>query len=561
MAARTRLTVLVIAGLLALNAAPRLVAQDTLSNQVLRLLTRNSPWTGTQTFSDLRVANAAIPSITTYRIYADTAGNLYFNGGLIAGSGGGVTPHNILSTTHADTTADTVVRGDVITGQGASPTWKRLARGTTKYVLTNDGTDVTWGTDASALTSIPAANITGTLGAISGVNLTALNATQLTSGTVPLARLVGITNTEIAAGAAIVRSKLSLAAGITLTTDVAGVLPFANGGTNLSTAADDTVMVSSGSAWVAKAVPNCTTTTSALGYTTATNTFSCIAVAVGTGTVTSAGLAMPAIFSVASSPITTSGTITVSLATEAANLVWAGPTSGSAAAPTFRALVSADIPLTLASGTITSSTPWNWTQTWNAAGVTFRGVEYVFTETASAAASTYARWLGGAAGTTVEFAINKGGTVLANGNYTGTAGTSTLGTTALPFLSAILGTAATNNLTIQPAAFSQGTVATADDPKLTTVKLALIKRGTLAFATTAVTNGTCSTPVTATITGLLTTAAVFGSPNTALQTNWKTGVRPVFYATADTVNLTICNPTAGSITPENQTFNYVVVVP
>lgn len=65
----------------------------------------------------------------------------------------------------------------------------------------------------------------------------------------------------------------------------------------------------------------------------------------GAGTVTSVGLAMPAIFSVAGSPVTTAGTITVSLATQSANRVFAGPTSGGAAAPTFRALVAADLPV------------------------------------------------------------------------------------------------------------------------------------------------------------------------------------------------------------------------
>ena len=42
---------------------------------------------------------------------------------------------------------------------------------------------------AANLTSIPAANLTGTIAAISGVNLTSLNATNLGSGTVPTARL------------------------------------------------------------------------------------------------------------------------------------------------------------------------------------------------------------------------------------------------------------------------------------------------------------------------------------------------------------------------------------
>jgi hypothetical protein len=52
----------------------------------------------------------------------------------------------------------------------------------------------------SGLTALPAANLTGTIAAISGVNLTALNATQLTSGTIPIARIAddAITTAKIA---------------------------------------------------------------------------------------------------------------------------------------------------------------------------------------------------------------------------------------------------------------------------------------------------------------------------------------------------------------------------
>lgn len=64
----------------------------------------------------------------------------------------------------------------------------------------------------------------------------------------------------------------------------------------------------------------------------------------GTGTVTSVALTLPGIFSVTGSPITDSGTLSASLATQTANQVWAGPTTGSAAAPTFRALVANDLP-------------------------------------------------------------------------------------------------------------------------------------------------------------------------------------------------------------------------
>lgn len=68
------------------------------------------------------------------------------------------------------------------------------------------------------------------------------------------------------------------------------------------------------------------------------------------GTVTSVGLSAPAEFSVTGSPVTGSGTLTFAKATQAANKVWAGPTSGSVAAPTFRSLVPADLPVFLASG-------------------------------------------------------------------------------------------------------------------------------------------------------------------------------------------------------------------
>ena len=70
----------------------------------------------------------------------------------------------------------------------------------------------------------------------------------------------------------------------------------------------------------------------------------------GGGSVSSVGLTMPAEFSVSGSPVTTSGTLTVTKANESANQVFAGPSTGSAAAPTFRALVPADYPTFVASG-------------------------------------------------------------------------------------------------------------------------------------------------------------------------------------------------------------------
>lgn len=64
----------------------------------------------------------------------------------------------------------------------------------------------------------------------------------------------------------------------------------------------------------------------------------------GSGTVTSVDLSVPSILSVSGNPITSSGTIAISLSDQAANIVFAGPNTGSAANPTFRSLVPTDIP-------------------------------------------------------------------------------------------------------------------------------------------------------------------------------------------------------------------------
>lgn len=62
------------------------------------------------------------------------------------------------------------------------------------------------------------------------------------------------------------------------------------------------------------------------------------------GTVTSVGLSLPAELTVSGSPVTLSGTLAALWATQAANILFAGPAAGGAATPSFRALVAADIP-------------------------------------------------------------------------------------------------------------------------------------------------------------------------------------------------------------------------
>lgn len=83
---------------------------------------------------------------------------------------------------------------------------------------------------------------------------------------------------------------------------------------------------------------------SGITITPSGNTLTIAATGGGSGTVTSVALSLPAIFNVSGSPVTTSGTLTGTLANQNANLIFSGPSSGGAAAPTFRSLVSADIP-------------------------------------------------------------------------------------------------------------------------------------------------------------------------------------------------------------------------
>ena len=73
----------------------------------------------------------------------------------------------------------------------------------------------------------------------------------------------------------------------------------------------------------------------------------CSAGGAGSGTVTNIAVAVPSEWIVSGSPVTTSGTITISEATQADNTVYAGPSAFGPATPSFRALVDGDIPNTI----------------------------------------------------------------------------------------------------------------------------------------------------------------------------------------------------------------------
>ena len=79
-----------------------------------------------------------------------------------------------------------------------------------------------------------------------------------------------------------------------------------------------------------------------------------------TATVSSVGISMPSLFNVSGSPVTTAGTLAVTLNTVAKNLVFAGPATGVDAIPTMRALVALD----LGAGTADATTFLRGDLTW-----------------------------------------------------------------------------------------------------------------------------------------------------------------------------------------------------
>jgi hypothetical protein len=112
----------------------------------------------------------------------------------------------------------------------------------------------------------------------SGAPTSSQYVTLATDGTLSNERVLtagtGISVTDAGAGSTVT---VALSGGtIDATTEVTGALPVANGGTNLTAAADDNVMVGNATTWQSKAIADCDgATTAKLLYDTTTNAFSC----------------------------------------------------------------------------------------------------------------------------------------------------------------------------------------------------------------------------------------------------------------------------------------------
>lgn len=116
-----------------------------------------------------------------------------------------------------------------------------------------------------------------------------------------------------------------------------------NGSTNTTIAIDSTVVTTTGVQNITNKKLGSLTTNGFVKTSGSDGTLSVDTTTYGTGSVSSVGISLPSIFSVSGSPVTTSGTLTGTLASQSQNLVLASP-DGSSGTPTFRSIVNADLP-------------------------------------------------------------------------------------------------------------------------------------------------------------------------------------------------------------------------
>jgi hypothetical protein len=240
----------------------------------------------------------------------------------IVGSGAGIIP-----VASGGTGLSTIpTNGQLLIGNGTGYTLNTLGVGVGISVTNGIGT-------------IVVAN-TGVLSNIAGTGISVSSAT----GNVTIANTGVLSFTGGTTG-------LTPATATTGAITLAGTLGIANGGTNGSaTPTTYGIAYGTGTAYAFTAAG-----TTGQVLTATTGGAPTWAAPATSGTVTSVGLSLPAQFTVTNSPVTSSGTLTGAWNTQTANYVLAGPTTGAAAVPTFRALVAADIPaLPYGTGTVTS---------------------------------------------------------------------------------------------------------------------------------------------------------------------------------------------------------------
>lgn len=141
-------------------------------------------------------------------------------------------------------------------------------------------------------------------------------------------------------------------------TKISGTVPVGQGGTNLTaTPANGQLPIGNGTDYTLATI----TPGTGVQVSNGSGTITVSATGALGGTVTSVAQSVPAsLLSISGTPITTAGTLAIGLTSAASGQFWAGPTSGAATTPAYRALVAADIPsgidaTKIADGSVTST--------------------------------------------------------------------------------------------------------------------------------------------------------------------------------------------------------------
>lgn len=280
---------------------------------------------GTPSFRALVASDIpALPYGTVTSVAATVPAEFSVSGSPITGSG-------TLAITKANESANTVWAGPT-TGAAAQPTFRSL--------VTADMPAGT-GTVTSVNASVPAEfSVSGV--PITGTGTIAITKANETANTVWAGPTTGAA-AQPTFRALVAADIPSLPYGTGTVTSVATASPITGGTITTTGTIGINDFVASGASHARGAVPDPGVSAGSTKFLCENATWA-VPPGTGSGTVTSVGLSMPAEFSVANSPVTTSNTLAVTKANQSANLVYAGPSSGGAAAPTFRALTAADVP-------------------------------------------------------------------------------------------------------------------------------------------------------------------------------------------------------------------------